>query len=217
MYLTATVSLSPDAAAESGGQFSAAWMSAALGQVVAEQPADSPVKLGTNNQVTRCAVGLADMGGSMVGAVAVCELARHARRPLAGISPLTLQPRPPPPAHRAAVCGNGICEVGERTVEGLVDGTCPQDCSFETKVRPVWQASSAVGGRQLGAGATWRRWPIVRAPESIRTAQPPARYCRRRAPSPAVLAHACPPPAPAAASLATLAIRARRAPQASLW
>lgn len=55
MYLTATVALSPDAAAESGGQFSAAWMSAALGQVVAEQPADSPVRLGTNNQVTRWA------------------------------------------------------------------------------------------------------------------------------------------------------------------
>lgn len=35
---------------------------------------------------------------------------------------------------RAALCGNGICEIGERTVEGAVDGSCPQDCSFETKV-----------------------------------------------------------------------------------
>lgn len=57
LYLTATVSLGPDSAADSGGQFSAAWMEAALGQVAAEQPADDPVQLGTNNQVSRWAGG----------------------------------------------------------------------------------------------------------------------------------------------------------------
>lgn len=39
---------------------------------------------------------------------------------------------------RVGVCGNGICEVGERTVQGSVNGSCPQDCGFETGVRGGW-------------------------------------------------------------------------------
>lgn len=57
------------------------------------------------------------------------------------------------------MCGNGICEVGERTVEGLVDGTCAQDCSFETKVRAGWGwlVASSLHNRlhQAGLGA-WK-------------------------------------------------------------
>lgn len=44
-YLTATVSLDPDSAAESGGQFSAAWLEASLAQVAAQQEAGAPVQL----------------------------------------------------------------------------------------------------------------------------------------------------------------------------
>lgn len=29
---------------------------------------------------------------------------------------------------RVGTCGNGICETGERTVAGLVQGSCPADC-----------------------------------------------------------------------------------------
>lgn len=39
-------------------------------------------------------------------------------------------------ARRVGLCGNGICEVGERTVEGLVEGSCPQDCSFPSMACP---------------------------------------------------------------------------------
>jgi hypothetical protein len=42
------------------------------------------------------------------------------------------------------VCGNGICEVAERTVQGLLNGTCPQDCGFETKVGG-WVACLVLG------------------------------------------------------------------------
>ncbi|BDA45042.1 probable disintegrin and metalloproteinase with thrombospondin motifs at N-terminal half [Coccomyxa sp. Obi] len=31
-------------------------------------------------------------------------------------------------AGRTGICGNGLCEVGERTAVGLQNGTCPQDC-----------------------------------------------------------------------------------------
>lgn len=43
--LTATVSLQPESAAESGAPFSAAWMDAALSEVEAQQSADAPVQL----------------------------------------------------------------------------------------------------------------------------------------------------------------------------
>ena len=46
-------------------------------------------------------------------------------------------------AGRLGVCGNGICEVGERSVEGSINGTCPQDCGFESKVG--WCGSGAGG------------------------------------------------------------------------
>lgn len=39
-----------------------------------------------------------------------------------------------PRRNRVGLCGNGICEVGERPLQGLVEGSCPQDCSFATKV-----------------------------------------------------------------------------------
>ena len=58
-------------------------------------------------------------------------------------------PAPTHPACRSGVCGNGICEVAERTVQGLLNGTCPQDCAFETKVCGGWGAASCAG-RRLG-------------------------------------------------------------------
>ncbi|KAL4459030.1 hypothetical protein ABPG75_013895 [Micractinium tetrahymenae] len=38
---------------------------------------------------------------------------------------------------RSGVCDNGICEVGERSVEGLVEGSCPEDCAVESKACPA--------------------------------------------------------------------------------
>ena len=36
----------------------------------------------------------------------------------------------PPEYARKAVCGNQICETGERPTDGYSNGTCPQDCNF---------------------------------------------------------------------------------------
>lgn len=49
------------------------------------------------------------------------------------------------------MCGNGICEIAERSVEGLLEGTCPEDCTFPSKV----------GGR-LGTAAGCERICLVR-------------------------------------------------------
>ena len=100
MYLTATVSLGPDSAAESGdGQFSAAWIEAALGQVAAEQPADDPVQLGINHQVSRWA------GGGQRGcAAAYCSAVLALALLQAGVGPAPSPAVPtclaPIPCHR---------------------------------------------------------------------------------------------------------------------
>lgn len=57
-------------------------------------------------------------------------------------APQPPSPTPHPPPHPAnprstGMCGNGICEVGERSVEGLVEGSCPEDCAAESKVSRV--------------------------------------------------------------------------------
>jgi hypothetical protein len=39
-----------------------------------------------------------------------------------------------PFSSRSGVCGNGICELGERPAEGIDAGTCPEDCGLPTKV-----------------------------------------------------------------------------------
>jgi hypothetical protein len=31
---------------------------------------------------------------------------------------------------RLGVCGNGVCEIGERSTVGAIDGSCPQDCGL---------------------------------------------------------------------------------------
>ena len=38
-----------------------------------------------------------------------------------------------PMANRTGVCGNKICEVGERAVSGGANGTCPKDCAAPLK------------------------------------------------------------------------------------
>lgn len=35
-----------------------------------------------------------------------------------------------PEASREGICGNNICEIGERTTVGAIDGTCPTDCGL---------------------------------------------------------------------------------------
>ena len=45
LYLMATFSIPPSAAADAGGQFSASWMQAALEQASADQPDNDPVQL----------------------------------------------------------------------------------------------------------------------------------------------------------------------------
>lgn len=34
---------------------------------------------------------------------------------------------------RVGVCGNGICEIGERTLGGVQNGSCPEDCGFASQ------------------------------------------------------------------------------------
>lgn len=41
-----------------------------------------------------------------------------------------------PLASRSGVCGNGICELGERSTEGASKGTCPEDCGLPSKSCP---------------------------------------------------------------------------------
>ncbi len=41
-----------------------------------------------------------------------------------------------PVATRRGVCGNDICEVGERTTEGVSTGTCVEDCGLPSKACP---------------------------------------------------------------------------------
>lgn len=55
VYLTATLTLDPDATAEAdgGAQFSAAWLDAELRQAAAEQPSDAPVQLASGSSATR--------------------------------------------------------------------------------------------------------------------------------------------------------------------
>ena len=54
----------------------------------------------------------------------------------------------PPEISRRAVCGNSICEIGERPTEGLLQGTCPEDCN----VAPISCAEDCgVGGKCLPA------------------------------------------------------------------
>lgn len=41
-----------------------------------------------------------------------------------------------PSVTRSGVCGNGVCELGERPLQGVTQGTCPSDCGFTTKACP---------------------------------------------------------------------------------
>ena len=131
MYLIATVSLSPEAAAESGGQFSAAWMSAALGQVVAEQPADSPVQLGTNNQVTRCA---------RVGSASLCSCSWSSLR-LSVVTGVT----------GAQPCASS--KVFALPTDNLPSCRCAQGCCVRQRhLRGRGAHSGGIGGRHLCPG-----------------------------------------------------------------
>jgi hypothetical protein len=43
---------------------------------------------------------------------------------------------------RLGICGNGICEIGERSTVGAIDGSCPQDCGLP--------AVACIGGCGVG-------------------------------------------------------------------
>lgn len=47
-----------------------------------------------------------------------------------------------PAPGRTAICGNGICEIGERTTVGAQEGSCPQDCGLP--------AQACIGGCGIG-------------------------------------------------------------------
>lgn len=111
-------------------------------------------------------------------------------------------------------------------MEGLVEGTCVQDCSFETKVRAGWdggweairaqmaQTAQAV----LPAAGQWS-WGVEVAERHVLYFYKPV-CCSlgcRPARSRVALAHASPPQAPAPALSAMLAKSATRAPQGSPW
>lgn len=91
--LTATVSLQPDSAAESGPPFSAAWMDAALSEVEAQQSADAPVQL-EQATVVRCARVLA----AAVGRRSALRGSERCPACLTLCLSLLPAPLPPPPS-----------------------------------------------------------------------------------------------------------------------
>jgi hypothetical protein len=70
-------------------------------------------------------------GSPFSAALAEAALLAAAAAASPGASPVRLSGAA---AGRLGVCGNAICEVGERSVQGSLNGTCPQDCAFESKV-----------------------------------------------------------------------------------
>ena len=105
---------------------------------------------------------------------------------------------------RAGVCGNGICEVSERAVQGLVNGTCPQDCTVPTKV--------SRGGGGAGSFRPSEREGLTKGWQSDGSRLPnPRRPLCRAAPAPAAPGLASPPAAPASATPPTPAPPARTA------
>jgi hypothetical protein len=171
VHLTATLTLCPDSVEAAGGdaQLSAAWMGAVLEQVIAEQPASDPVRLDGVEALARWGRVYGLVGGWVGGwkhwsTSASCTVPGRTRRSAACVHAALLcsmqfRPSLGSPASssflhspcRSGVCGNGICEVAERTVQGLLNGTCPQDCAFETKVG----GCERVDGSLLWAGEGW--------------------------------------------------------------
>jgi hypothetical protein len=47
-----------------------------------------------------------------------------------------------PYSGRSGICGNGVCEIGERSTIGAIDGSCPQDCGLP--------AVACIGGCGIG-------------------------------------------------------------------
>jgi hypothetical protein len=58
-----------------------------------------------------------------------------------------------PAAVRTAVCGNGVCEVGERSAGGALPGTCPADCGLPAQPCP---GGCGAGGACLPASGACR-------------------------------------------------------------
>eukprot|EP00890_Picochlorum_soloecismus_P002198 jgi/Picsp_1/297/NSC_00296-R1_cre-gon-1 protein len=59
------------------------------------------------------------------------EISTQHNNPESGISIQNV-----PIATRSGVCGNNICEVGERSTVGAIAGTCPEDCGIPSKTCP---------------------------------------------------------------------------------
>ena len=72
---------------------------------------------------TTNATGTTPFSSSYVAAALPTAAAAAATSPDAGIQLLNT-----PQPSRTGICGNGICEIGERSTVEAIDGTCPQDC-----------------------------------------------------------------------------------------
>lgn len=53
-------------------------------------------------------------------------------------------------SYRVGICGNGICEVGERGIQSngsqlTLQGSCPEDCSVQYSACPTTQSTSCSG------------------------------------------------------------------------
>ena len=67
--------------------------------------------------------GTAPFDSSFVAAQLPSAAATTAANTTTGISLVST-----PETSREGLCGNGICEIGERATPGAFDGTCPEDC-----------------------------------------------------------------------------------------
>jgi len=101
-------------------------------------PPDGPSSLWATVSVTPSvnATGSTPFSSSYIAA----ELPAAAAASPDTSSGITMPTNPYP--GRLGICGNGICEIGERSTVGAIDGSCPQDCGLP--------AVACIGGCGVG-------------------------------------------------------------------
>ena len=198
--VTVGVTIAPNASewGSSMGQLNAGWMEAVLVEQLAKgQPASSMVWLADAPQLSRWAVGRQLAKGCPAQARSLT--CHPCWRPYA-------DPMPLPPLltlHREGVCGNAICEVGERAVEGATLGSCPQDCGLPSLQCPAAGCGSGYCMQSAGQCECWVGYSGPTCANCASGYQPSANGCvpdvvaLGLAQQPVAPAPALPAPAPA--------------------
>lgn len=84
-----------------------------------------PTQLSTGNMSTGNDFSAAYAATRLFSMLSSSSKSNSGNSSLTGVEVLS-----PVTSERAGVCGNGICEIGERTTVGTVQGTCPSDCGL---------------------------------------------------------------------------------------